>query len=76
MSRYSGSNVDRPTETETAMGKKEIMKAWKHECKGLYYLRTETSHRAENVAEKVKLNKLKDYSEDTQSQEDCEACQG
>ena len=52
------------------------MKAWKHECKGLYYLRTETSHRAENVTEKVKLNKLKDYSEDTQSQEDCEACQG
>ena len=52
------------------------MKAWKHECKGLYYLRTETSHRAENVAEKVKLNKLKDYSEDTQSEEDCEACQG
>ena len=52
------------------------MKAWKHECKGLYYLRTETSHRAENVAEKVKLNKLKDYSEDSQSEEDCEACQG
>ena len=52
------------------------MKAWKHECKGLYYLRTETSHRAENVAEKVKLNKLKDYSEDKQSEEDCEACQG
>ena len=52
------------------------MKAWKHECKGLYYLRTETSHRAENVAEKIKLNKLKDYSEDAQTQEDCEACQG
>jgi len=52
------------------------MKAWKDECKGLYYLRTETSHRAENVAEKVKLNKLKDYSEDEQSEEDCEACQG
>ena len=52
------------------------MKAWKHECKGLYYLRTETSHRAENVAEKVKLNKLKDYSEAEQSEEDCEACQG
>ena len=34
------------------------MQAWKDECKGLYYLRTETSHRAENVAEKVKLNKL------------------
>ena len=52
------------------------MKAWKHECKGLYYLRTETSHRAENVAEKVKLNKLKDYSEVTQEEESCEACQG
>ena len=52
------------------------MQAWKHECKGLYYLRTETSHRAENVAEKVKLNKLKDYSEVTQEEESCEACQG
>ena len=52
------------------------MKAWKHECKGLYYLRTETSHRAENVAEKVKLNKLKDYSEDADDEESCEACQG
>ena len=52
------------------------MQAWKDECKGLYYLRTETSHRAENVAEKVKLNKLKDYSEDAQTEEDCEACQG
>ena len=52
------------------------MKAWKQECKGLYYLRTETSHKAENVAEKVKLNKLKDYSEAEQSEEDCEACQG
>jgi len=52
------------------------MKAWKHECKGLYYLRTETSNKAENVAEKVKLDKLKDYSEVSQSEEDCEACQG
>ena len=52
------------------------MKAWKHECKGLYYLRTETSNRAENVSEKVKLNKLKDYSEVTQEEESCEACQG
>ena len=49
--------------------------AWREECKGLYYLRTETSHRAENVSEKVKLNKLKDYSEVSQ-EEDCEACQG
>ena len=52
------------------------MKAWKHECKGLYYLRTETSNKAENVSEKVKLNKLKDYSEVKDTEEDCEACQG
>jgi|TARA_A100001011_G_scaffold289785_1_gene301099 ribonucleoside-diphosphate reductase alpha chain len=51
------------------------MNAWKQECKGLYYLRTETSNRAENVSEKVKLNKLKDYTE-SQSQEDCVSCQG
>ena len=50
--------------------------AWREECKGLYYLRTETSHRAENVSEKVKLNKLKDYSEVKDTEEDCEACQG
>ncbi len=37
---------------------------------------TETSHRAENVSEKVKLNKLKDYSEVKDTEEDCEACQG
>ena len=52
------------------------MKAWKRECKGLYYLRTETSNRPENVAEKVKLDKLKDYSEVEQSEDDCPACQG
>ena len=45
---------------------------WKEECKGLYYLRTETSHRVENVSEKVKLNKLKDYSEVKDTEEDCE----
>jgi ribonucleoside-diphosphate reductase alpha chain len=47
--------------------------AWKTECKGLYYLRTETSHRAENVSEKVKLEKLKDYK---QEEDECTACQG
>lgn len=48
--------------------------AWKTECKGLYYLRTETSHRAENVSEKVKLEKLKDYKQE--DDEGCVACQG
>ena len=51
------------------------MSAWERECKGLYYLRTETSQRAENVAEKVELDKLKDYHQDTE-EDDCVACQG
>tara|TARA_E500000318_G_scaffold85124_1_gene80987 strand:+ start:2058 stop:3824 length:1767 start_codon:yes stop_codon:yes gene_type:complete len=49
--------------------------AWKNECKGLYYLRTETSHRAENVSEKVKLEKLKDYKQEDDAEE-CVSCQG
>ena len=50
------------------------MRAWERECKGLYYLRTETSQRAENVAEKVELDKLIDYT--NTSQDDCISCQG
>ena len=50
------------------------MRAWEKECKGLYYLRTETSQRAENVAEKVELDKLVDYK--NTEEDDCVACQG
>ena len=60
--------------------KKELHKAhfaaWKLGCKGLYYLRTETSQRAENVAEKVSRDALKDYETQALSQEECVACQG
>ena len=49
--------------------------AWKYGCKGMYYLRTETSNRAENVAQKVERDRLVEFS-DTQSQEECVACQG
>ena len=45
--------------------------------KGLYYLRTETTQKAENVAEKVQRDALKDYqTQELQSQEECVACQG
>jgi ribonucleoside-diphosphate reductase alpha chain len=44
--------------------------------KGLYYLRTETSQRAENVAEKVARDALKDFETQAMSQEECVACQG
>ena len=63
--------------------KKELHKAhfaaWKLGTKGLYYLRTETSQRAENVSQKVARDALKDYESQTmeaQSQDEFVACQG
>ena len=50
--------------------------AWKLGTKGLYYLRTETSQRAENVAEKVTRDALKDFETQTMTQDECVACQG
>ena len=51
--------------------------AWRRGVKGLYYLRTETTQKAENVAEKVQRNALRDYqTQELQSQEECVACQG
>ena len=55
--------------------------AWKLGCKGLYYLRTETSNKAENVSAKVVREALKDYETqamvDYEGDEDsCVACQG
>ena len=51
-------------------------KAWGAGCKGLYYLRTETSNRAENVAEKIELNKLTDLTDIAKEEDECVACQG
>mgnify|MGYP001026034205 CR=1 FL=1 len=63
--------------------KKDLHKAhfaaWKLGTKGLYYLRTETSQRAENVSTKVARDALKDFETQTleaQSQDECVACQG
>ena len=50
--------------------------AWKYGCKGLYYLRTESSNRAENVAQKIERDRLVDFKEKEESQEECMACQG
>ena len=53
--------------------------AWKLGTKGLYYLRTETTQRAENVSSKVARDQLKDFETQTieaQSQDECVACQG
>jgi ribonucleoside-diphosphate reductase alpha chain len=58
--------------------------AWAEGCKGLYYLRTESSNRAENVSEKVKREKLDDiintnavqFGKSEEEQDECVACQG
>ena len=55
---------------------KTHIKAWETECKGLYYLRTEVSNRAEDVSQKVELNKLKDYQDIKKEEDDCINCQG
>jgi len=55
---------------------KTHIKAWETECKGLYYLRTEVSNRAEDVSQKVELNKLADYQDIKKEEDDCINCQG
>ena len=50
--------------------------AWKLGTKGLYYLRTETSQRAENVSQKVSRDALKDFETQAMTQDECVACQG
>ena len=50
--------------------------AWKLGCKGMYYLRTETSNKAENVSTQVVRDALKDYETQAINQEECVACQG
>ena len=50
--------------------------AWVYGGKGLYYLRTESSNRAENVAQKIKRDKLIEFTDTTQENDDeCIACQ-
>lgn len=60
--------------------KKDLHKAhfaaWKLGTKGLYYLRTETSQRAENVSLKVARDALKDFETQAMTQDECVACQG
>jgi len=59
--------------------------AWAEGCKGLYYLRTESSSKAENVSQKVEREKLDDiinpnsikFSNGSEEQQDeCIACEG
>ncbi len=69
-------NVFFPSGADRGSLHKVHYNAWKYGCKGLYYLRTETSNKAENVSIKVKREALKDYESQAMSQEECVACQG
>ena len=69
-------NVFFPAGAEKAYIHQVHYNAWKYGCKGLYYLRTETSNRAENVSQKIERDRLVEFGEQTQSQEECVACQG
>ncbi len=50
--------------------------AWKYGCKGLYYLRTESSNRPEDISKKVKKERLVEFNEVKQSDSECIACEG
>jgi ribonucleoside-diphosphate reductase alpha chain len=71
-------NVFFPSGADRGSLHKVHYNAWKYGCKGLYYLRTETSNKAENVSIKVKREALKDYESQAidMDQDSCVACQG
>ncbi|MDA8977436.1 ribonucleoside-diphosphate reductase subunit alpha [bacterium] len=52
--------------------------AWLYGTKGLYYLRTETSNKAENVTTKVARDRLAEFSDtnNDDTQDECVSCQG
>jgi ribonucleoside-diphosphate reductase alpha chain len=68
-------NVFFPAGATKAYLHKVHYNAWKYKCKGMYYLRTETSNRAENVAQKIERDRLVEFGE-TQTQEECTSCHG
>jgi ribonucleoside-diphosphate reductase alpha chain len=80
-------NLFFPAGADKAYLHKVHFNAWKEGCKGLYYLRTETSNRAENVSAKVErekldnvinidANKVNFVNGNEESQDECVACQG
>ena len=71
-------NIFFPAGATKAYLHKVHFNAWKYGTKGLYYLRTETSNKAENVASKVARDRLAEFNDTTtaESQDECVSCQG
>ena len=80
-------NIFFPAGAEKSYLSKVHYAAWANGCKGLYYLRTEATNRAENVAEKVEretldnvvnmdASKMNFINGNEEQQDECVACQG
>lgn len=73
-------NLFFPAGADKAYLHKVHFAAWEQGLKGLYYLRTETSNRAENVSEKVEREKLDsivaEFNNQEEDQNSCAACEG
>jgi ribonucleoside-diphosphate reductase alpha chain len=80
-------NIFFPAGAEKSYLSKVHYAAWANGCKGLYYLRTEATNRAENVAEKVEretldnvvnmdASKMNFINGSEEQQDECVACQG
>ena len=50
--------------------------AWVYGCKSLYYLRTETSNKAENVSTKIVRERLAEFTDKNDDQNGCQSCEG
>ena len=76
-------NIFFPSGATKAYLHKVHFNAWLYGTKGLYYLRTETSNKAENVTTKVARDRLAEFSDvaiqgavGDDTQDECVACQG
>ena len=67
-------NVFFPAGASKSYVHKTHFTAWKRGCKGMYYLRTESTQRAENVSTKIARDKLEDYG--NTEDDSCVACEG
>ena len=65
-------NLFFPAGTDKSVVNAVHIRAWKKKLKGLYYLRTNAGASAEKVSQKVKQDKLKDFSDP----DECLSCQG
>ena len=66
-------NLFFPAGTHKAVVNEVHLRAWKKKLKCLYYLRTNAGASAEKVSQKVKQDRLKDFSD---QDDECLSCHG